>query len=70
MGKDRRNRGPGHVPHTFAHGLDIRSFSFATLSPATEKLRVHFFPGSARVAAGLSNPPTLGSGERVLWVAK
>ena len=31
------------VAHTFAHGLDIRSFPFATLSPATEKLRVHLF---------------------------
>ena len=41
--QNRTTRGPGAVAHTFAHGLDIRSFSFATLSPATEKLRVHLF---------------------------
>ena len=41
--QNRTTRRPGAVAHTFAHGLDIRSFSFATLSPATEKLRVHLF---------------------------
>ena len=29
--------------HAFADGLDIRIFAFATLPPATEKLRVHLF---------------------------
>ena len=41
--QNRKTRRPGAVAHTFAHGLDIRGFSFATLSPATEKLRVHLF---------------------------
>ena len=41
--QNRTTRRPGAVAHTFAHGLDIRSFSFATLSPATEKLRAHLF---------------------------
>ena len=41
--QNRTTRRPGAAAHTFADGLDIRSFSFATLSPATEKLRVHLF---------------------------